>query len=133
MIAHLEDEFGQPIDAAGSDWGFIIFLGLLAAVVFGLIGARIGAERGRATQGFWLGFCFGPIGWIVIGVLSPSREVQAERDSALADRLAEALRKPPPRVSQRTGERSCPFCIELIRDAAVVCRHCGRDVAPVTT
>lgn len=27
--------------------------------------------------------------------------------------------------------RSCPFCAEDIQDAAIVCKHCGRDVKPV--
>jgi len=26
--------------------------------------------------------------------------------------------------------RSCPFCAEKIQEAAVACRHCGRDVMP---
>jgi hypothetical protein len=26
--------------------------------------------------------------------------------------------------------RACPWCAEIIKRAAVVCKHCGRDVVP---
>ena len=52
------------------------------------------------------------------------RQVQAE-----ASELEEAddIRALAPR-----DERECPYCAEMILKKARVCKHCGRDVEPVT-
>lgn len=34
-------------------------------------------------------------------------------------------------VRKLSDDRACPFCAEKIKRAAVKCRHCGEDVAPV--
>jgi hypothetical protein len=30
----------------------------------------------------------------------------------------------------RSGLRRCPYCAELVRSEAIVCKHCGRDIQP---
>jgi hypothetical protein len=35
------------------------------------------------------------------------------------------------RMLRRSFElRRCPFCAELVRSEAIVCKHCGRDIQP---
>jgi len=63
---------------------------LLGAVIAGVIGMAIGSSKGKVGAGFWLGFLLGPIGWIIAALLTPSLEVQAERDRRLAAAIAGA-------------------------------------------
>lgn len=98
-----------------------IFLVLAYFVVFGTIGNLIGRPKGRENAGWFLGAALGPIGLIIIAVMEPTVEVRAKREAEVAMR-----------VSGGPGEtRLCPWCAETIKRAAVVCRHCGRDVESV--
>jgi len=38
----------------------------------------------------------------------------------------------PRQESDRRVERECPYCAEMILARAKVCKHCGRDVVPVS-
>jgi hypothetical protein len=76
---------------------------LLWLVVGGLVGAFIGERKGRTGQGAVLGAILGPIGWLVVGL--------------------------GPDYKQPTKEtKKCPFCAELVKREAKVCKHCGRDL-----
>jgi hypothetical protein len=98
-----------------------IFLVLAYFFVFGTIGTLIGQPKGLENAGLFLGAALGPIGLIIIAVMEPTVEVRAKREAEVAMR-----------VSGGPGEiRPCPWCAETIKRAAVVCRHCGRDVESV--
>jgi|GEM_PF-2425024 len=103
----------------------IVLVLVFWAGVGGLIGYAIGNDKGRGGEGFWLGFLLGFIGWIIVGVMSPTPEREAQRAGAIAAAVAHAG------ASKREGGRPCPWCAETIKPAARVCRYCGRDVEPL--
>ena len=77
------------------------------AIIGAFVGALVGERKGRRGEGAALGAILGPLGWLLIA-LGP--DYKAERE--------------------RTESRKCPFCAELVKREAKVCKHCGRDLAP---
>jgi hypothetical protein len=41
------------------------------------------------------------------------------------------IKPSPTAIAERKGDtRKCPFCAEMVKPEAVVCKHCGKDLPP---
>jgi hypothetical protein len=109
--------------------GTFVAIFLVSAIISGLIGLAIGVGKGRGAGGFWLGFFLGIIGWIIVALLQPTAQAEAQRLGMV--RAAVGALPNPEGAAAAGGNRTCPYCAESIKAAAVVCRYCGRDVEPV--
>ncbi len=87
----------------------LIALALFLDLFFALLPAFIAKSKGRSF-----------ILWLIYGVLLPIIAV-----------FHAILLKPNDNKLLSDGMKKCPYCAEIIKPEAVVCRYCGRDL-PVT-
>lgn len=86
------------------EW-FIVWIGLAIAT------SVSASNKGRSGLGwFIIGFITGPIGLIISLVLSKD-EKAIELDSLY-----------------KGTHKKCPYCAEMVKKEAVVCKHCNREI-----
>lgn len=54
--------------SSGEDLFVVLPLVSFPLTFFAAVGAAFGSNKGRIGAGFWYGFFFGPIGWLVIAI-----------------------------------------------------------------
>jgi hypothetical protein len=84
---------------------------LLAAVCLGVIPGLIAQSKGRSFFAWWL---YGAALFIV--ALPHSIIITKDTQKIEHEQL------------QSGGSKRCPFCAEIIKVEAIVCRFCGRDL-----
>lgn len=87
---------------------------LIFSALLGLIPAAIAHNKGKDFFGWWV---FGAALFIV-----------ALPAAILARTEVDALEM---RQLKQGNLRKCPFCSELIKRDAIVCKHCGRELPPL--
>lgn len=66
----------------------------------------------------------------IVGDIAETDAIEPLRNLKVGNqRLEEALQKAVSHVHERFFTRECPFCAEIIKKRAKVCKHCNQDVA----
>jgi hypothetical protein len=84
---------------------------ILLAILLGVIPGIIAQSKGRNFIAWWL---YGALLFVV--ALPHSLTIKSDTQKIEREQLASGT------------SRKCPFCAEIIKTEAVVCRFCGRDL-----
>jgi len=80
---------------------------VLNGLSFGGLGGWFGTQRNRRQVGFWLGFFFGPSGWLLTLLLPPGTART---------------------IPEQSGFGHCPTCGGILVGRFPKCSHCASDV-----
>ena len=120
-----------------------LFGGGILYFIFCIIVGCAASNRGRSGIGyFFLSLILSPlIAFIIILVLGENKNIRMERMYEEAeikesvslrykdeDHNASVFRNASNNLIPYNDTKKCPFCAELIKREAIICRFCGRDI-----
>ena len=91
-------------------WMMIGLFYIISLVIWIYVCWRIGKRKGKVLLGILLGLFIGFIGLIIMLIL-PDDEKIVEMEKL-----------------QSGGYKKCPYCAEIVRAEAKVCKHCTKDL-----
>ena len=101
-------------------------------ILCGVAGGAMLSRYNKAGTGFLLGILLGPIGLIIAWTMRDSAKLDAaEQEPPVQVKSYEEIQSEVD--ARQRDERECPYCAERILSKAKVCKHCGREVEPLTT